>query len=73
MNWELWDEGSGNLLGDFDVRAEAIAAAADLIAANRDARGFTLLTLDEDDHVVGSISGVELANEATRGGRPVPA
>ncbi len=73
MNWELWDEGSGSLLGDFDIRAEAMAAAADLIAANGDAKGFTLLTLDEDDQVVGSISGVELATEATRGGRAVPA
>jgi len=66
MKWELWDEDSANLLGDFDDRTEAIRVAAELIAANRDPSGFVLLALDQQGQVVGSIAGVELATEATR-------
>ncbi len=73
MTWELWDDDSGNLLGDFDDRSEALAAAAVLMAANRDPRRIVLLTLDASAQVVGSIAGVELANEAGRLGRAVPA
>jgi ABC-type sugar transport system substrate-binding protein len=66
MTWELWDEDSGNRLGDFDNRTEAVEVAADFIAATSDPKGFVLLTLDNDDQVVGAIAGVELANEADR-------
>ena len=65
MTWELWDEDSGNLLGDFDDRTAAVGVAADFIAANHHAKALVLLTLDHDQ-VVGSIAGVELANEAGR-------
>lgn len=66
MTWELWDETSGNQLGDFDSRTEAIGVAAGLIAASHDPKGLILVTLDAEDEVIGSIGGVELANEAHR-------
>ena len=69
MTWELWDEDSGNLLGDFDDRAEAMNVAAELIAAMRGTSRFTLLTLDHSAQVVGSIAGVELVAESARHGR----
>jgi hypothetical protein len=31
MHWELWDTGSGNLVGDYDSEADALAVVRDAV------------------------------------------
>jgi hypothetical protein len=46
--YELWDQASGNILGDFDTEAEAQALASDFIAATGSADRFVVIPVNSE-------------------------
>ena len=50
MHWELWDTETGNLVGDYDTEAEALAVVRAALARHGpDAAAWLALGVEHDD------------------------
>ena len=70
MSWQLWDQESGNVLGDFDQEAEALRVALGLMEASQRSPDFVLLELDRTGRTTRSMSGTDLKRHAEEVVRP---
>jgi len=71
MRWELWDIESGNLVGERDNEADALAMVRDLIERGWPVSALSLLAEDEtvpDEELPPGITGDELARRAGASG-----
>jgi hypothetical protein len=71
MRWELWDIETGNLVGDRDNEADALAMARDLIERGWPVRALSLLAEDgsvADEQLPPAVTGEELARRAGAAG-----
>ena len=71
MRWELWDIESGNLVGERDTEADALALVRDLIEKGWPVGALSLLAEDEavpDEALPPGVTGEELARRAEDAG-----
>ena len=70
MHWELWDTESGNLVGDYDSEADALAVVRDAVHRHGAVSVTTLALGAEHDEAVSDadlppvIRGIELVARA---------
>lgn len=71
MRWELWDVESGNLVGERDSEAEALALVRDLTQRGWPVGALSLLAEDEtvpEEELPPAVTGEELARRAADDG-----
>jgi hypothetical protein len=73
MRYSLWQTASGDLIGDFDTEAAALAAVRDELASNGDGDSLVLQLDREGSEPEFIASGAVLATRARRRDQPVVA
>jgi hypothetical protein len=64
MTYEIWDQTSGNCVGDFYDEGDALDVAGDIIAKDARPDGYALVSLDDEGNIVRSLTGSALERAA---------